>query len=88
MYEGHTNVLIAVLVILPARWATSSVALRPLSVPFGPTGIDVPGGYIYEVDNCDGPQFGVAKIVICVVRHRATSRAERKRGGSPMSKFE
>jgi hypothetical protein len=63
MCEGHTNALTAVLVILPARWA--GVALQPLSVPFGPVGIthacrhnlDVPGGYIYTVDHCAGPQF-------------------------------
>ena len=66
MYEGHTNALTAVLVILPARWA--GVALQPLSVPFGPAGIthacrhnlDVPEGYIYKADTCAGPQIGVA----------------------------
>jgi hypothetical protein len=36
MYEGHTNALTDVLVILPARWA--GVALQPLSVrPAGVT---------------------------------------------------
>ena len=50
MYEGHTNALTAVLMILPARWAGE--ALQPLSVPFGPAGVthacrhnlDVPEG--------------------------------------------
>ena len=62
MYEGHTNALTAVLVILPARWA--GVALQPLSVPFGPAGVthacrhnlDVPEGYIYKANTCAGPQ--------------------------------
>ena len=61
MYEGHTNALTAMLVILPTRWA--GVALQPLSVPFGPTGIthtchhhlDEPEGYIYKVDHCARP---------------------------------
>jgi hypothetical protein len=63
MYEGHTNALTAVLVILPASWA--GVALRPLSVPFGPAGVthacrhnlNVPEGYIYKANTCAGPQI-------------------------------
>jgi hypothetical protein len=55
--------------------------LQPLSVSLGPASIthacrhnlDVPEGYIYKVDTCDGPYFGVARRVICMIRHRAAS---------------
>jgi hypothetical protein len=70
MYEGHTNALTAVLVILPALWA--GVALQPLSDPFGPAGVthacrhnlDVPEGYIYKADTCADPSamFSFQKV--------------------------